>query len=144
MKKPKIIPILVSFLFILTGCQSHLVENQVNALLDETQAEYQLIGCSGGWVAREMYCEVFITKNELNEFIDKLGLNESLPYFKGEKRIIIVSDDQHPCSSKLRKKYTKAFGIQQWHPTRHGFASVILFYNKKTERGCLYLSIAYG
>jgi len=118
--------------------------DQIRGLLDETNAEYEIIDCAGGFFSREMYCEISVSKTELNKLIENLGLSEGLPYFKEEKRIIFVSDDTNPCSSSLRKKYIKAFGIQQWNPTRHGFASVILFYNNKTERGCLFLSIAYG
>jgi len=118
--------------------------NKIRDLLDETGAECKIINSAGGFFSREMYCEISVSKAELNKLIENLGLSEGLPYFEGEKRIIIVADGTNPCSAALRKKYKKAFGIQQWIPTRHGFASVILFYNNKTERGCLYLSIAYG
>jgi hypothetical protein len=124
-----------------TGCQ-HPFSDQVQSLLNETGAEYELHDLSGGWIKREMHCRISILPDELTKVVTTLGLSEPLPYFNGETRLITVSDS--PCSSHLRKRYSKAFGIQQWTPTRHGFSSAILFYNETTHEGCLFLSIAYG
>jgi hypothetical protein len=129
---------------VLSGCVRNPFESQVRALLNETGVPYKLNGCHGGWVRREMYCDVDISPDKINDFAAKLGLQAALPYFEGEKRFIIVSEKQNPADSILRDKYKKSFGIQQWVPTKHGFASAILFYNQKTGKGCLYLSIAYG
>tara|TARA_B100000315_G_scaffold243179_1_gene266289 strand:- start:250 stop:690 length:441 start_codon:yes stop_codon:yes gene_type:complete len=146
MKNIKIVLlVLLSFSFLyLFGCQRSPFKDQVKNLLDDTKVKHQLVGCAGGMFNREMSCEVIVSEDDIDNFVLSLGLNEDLPYFKGEKRLIVVSDNQLASTSALREKYSKAFGAQQWNPSRHGFASVIFFYNKKTELGCLFLSIAYG
>lgn len=126
------------------GCGAHPFNAQARSLLDETGVSYELKGCHGGWISRAMYCDVNVSPNQINDFAVKLGLQEALPNFEGEKRLIIVANNQNPSASSLRKKYKKAFEIQQWVPARHGFASAILFYEDKTGQGCLYLSIAYS
>ena len=90
-----------------------------------------------------MYCEFQISQNELPKIIQNLGLDEKLPYYDS-KRIIKVNGTEPICDSKLLEELSKNFGIQQWVPIRHGFASTILIYNESTELGCLMLSIAYG
>ncbi|MBU2101988.1 MAG: hypothetical protein ABH865_03150 [Candidatus Omnitrophota bacterium] len=138
---------IVSFLFIATlfaGCIPNPFQSQVRALLNETGVPYEFNGCHGGWVAREMHCNVSVRPEQINNFAAKLELQEALPYFDDEKRLIVIPDSQDPSSSFFRNKYRKSFGMQQWVPTKHGFASAIFFYNQKTGKGCLYLSIAYG
>ncbi len=125
----------------------HPFSNQVNALLDETGASYQLKDCSGGWVARELHCDITISSHELSKVLDKLEFNKELWHEEDPlemKHLVIVPDSQNPCSSKLRNEYLKYLHRQHWTPSRHSFDSAILFYNKKTGEGCLFLGIAYG
>jgi hypothetical protein len=91
-----------------------------------------------------MHSEISISPQELEKLTMELGLGDSLPFFKDQTRLILVDENKNPCASDLRAKYLTAFSVQQWSPSRHGFASVIVFYNSKTERACVFLSIAYG
>lgn len=143
-KKKTIIIFAIFIILIFLWFIPHPLMDQVKALFDETGAYYKIKSCSGGKFTRKVHCKIIITHSELKKLIANWGLDESLPYFEGEKRLIFVPDDKNPSSYSLRKKYSKAFGIQQWLPTRHGFGSVILFYNKQKCEGCLFLSIAYG
>jgi len=120
------------------------VQNQVKALLNDTGATYEFIDCSGGWFSRECHSEIKISKAELNKLIEEFALASPLPYFDDQTRLILVDGARGPCASELRTKYSKAFGIQQWNPSRHGFASVIIFFNQENNRACIFLSIAYG
>ena len=113
----------------------HPFEYQVRSLLDSTGAKYDILGSSGWSIERRMFAHVKIPQSELSKVVSTLG---------GEKHLIVVSDNQNPCSFFLRMKYEKAFGIQQYIPYRFGFSGAILFYNQKTEEGCLFLGIAYG
>ena len=57
--------------------------NEVQALLDDTGATYEIHDCSGGWVAREMHSEITISRSELEKLIEKWELAAPLPHFKG-------------------------------------------------------------
>lgn len=118
--------------------------DRVQALLNDTGAICQIRECSGGWFSREMHSEIEISPSELEKLITGLGLVEPLSSFRGQTRLILVDHNTNPCASDLRVKYRPAFDVQQWSPSRHGFASVIVFFNSRTERACVYLSLAYG
>jgi hypothetical protein len=148
MRKLKILGATVLVGIIAAVAISALIPNpfydEVQALLDDTGATYEIRDCSGGWVSRTMHSEISISRSELAALVRTWELDADLPYFEGDTRLILVPDDKNPCSSDLRAKYSSSFGIQQWTPSRHGFASVVVFYNQKAERACLFLSIAYG
>jgi hypothetical protein len=118
--------------------------DQVGALLSEVGLSLKVERCHGGWTERNMYCRLKIQQSELPRIIEGLGLGQSLPNFEGKQRIINVTTGEDPCSAKLRNEFASSFGIQQWNPTRHGFASAVLFFNPETSESCLFLSIAYG
>jgi hypothetical protein len=148
MRKLKILGATVLVGIIAAVAISALIPNpfydEVQALLDDTGATYEIRDCSGGWASRTMHSEISISRSELAALGRTWELDADLPDFEGDTRLILVPDDKNPCSSGLRAKYSSSFGIQQWTQSRHGFASVVVFYNQKTERACLFLSIAYG
>ena len=143
-------PALWISLFLVLGVISFIVfvpnpfQGQVEALLEETGATFEVKRCSGGWISRSIHCEILISEPELESMTARLGLDEELPGFPGKLRLIGVDPEENPCSASLRETYSDAFSVQQWIPSRHGFAGGIFFYNGKTRRGCLFLSIASG
>ncbi len=135
--------VLCVMVFLTAGCGTHPMEDEVKALLDETGAPYRLLQIHGGWVRRELHCELAVAPAHLAGFASKLGLDQP-PYFEGEKRLVVLPPGERTCSASLRQRYGRSFGVQQWRPTRHGFASAIFFYDQQSGKGCLFLSIAYG
>ena len=119
-------------------------QGPAKALLNESGAAYQLISCSGEWTTRRLRCEIKISQRELDKLIDSLELDQPLPYADPSKRIIYVDAATDPSAAHLLEKYRFALAGQQWSPSRNSFASAFLFYNKSTQRACLYLDIAYG
>ncbi len=91
-----------------------------------------------------MYCHVNVSRDHLDKLAAALGLNEGIRYTDIKTRLIVVPDDRDPAEASFRNKYEKHIQIQQWVPTRYGFGSAILFYNRTTGKGCLYLSLAFS
>lgn len=117
-------------------------KHELELLLAESGAGFSELSCYGGWIKREMHCEFTISKQELPKLVANLQLNQKLPYSESARLIRI--QDGPPCSSRTSADPDKNFGIQQWVPARHGFASSILIYSEARERACLLLSIAFG
>jgi hypothetical protein len=138
--------ICMSLVFSVSACRresSSGFRGEVQALLSETGAKFTALSCFGGWIERKMYCEFKVGKDEVSKLAEGLGLDQKLPYSEGT-RLVRIHNDAPPCDATPRKELEHNFGIQQWIPVRHGFASSILIYNEDSETACLLLSIAYG
>jgi hypothetical protein len=138
--------IFVSLVLSVSACQrasSSGFQDEVQSLLAETGAKFTTPSCFGGWIERKMYCEFKIGKEEVSKLVEDLGLDQKLPYSEST-RLVRIRKDASPCDGTRRKELEYNFGIQQWIPVRHGFASSILIYNEDSENACLLLSIAYG
>jgi hypothetical protein len=132
------------FLLIFIGSFIYNVNSEfksdVNKLLDESGDNYEIKACFGGWLKKELYCQIIIPNNQIQGFLVNLGLDKESTFYE-TKRIVYIDDGKDPCSNELRDDYSKYFDEEIYNPSRHGFNSAILFYNNLSDDGCLYLSI---
>ena len=126
----------------MSACQAF--EPEVHALLDEAGTEYRIINCSDALRDRKMYCDLQIEKDEVDAFIESLGLNKPTPNGEAQNRIIYLSGGLEFDNQEIENSVSSAFGTQLWAPSRHGFAGAFLIYEPGREVGRLWLSIAYG
>lgn len=128
--------------FALEGCDIQHSDSNVRALLDETGVSYELKKSYSSIWYDLTYCDVIISQDQIDAFAAKLGLNNELKNHKGKTRFIVVPDYLSPSRVSLGQ-YREDLAHTQWN-YKHGYTSALLFYNKKTGEGRLFLDTSFG